>query len=468
MGNLRLKGKDLRKLGYTNNKAKSIAINIVSKHLKHYTKNEAEQLLKDMLSKPEDFTSHEFLAELANEFIKKTDVNDIPAVEALDNPNDFLVFGKKHISENTIRQMEKAMSLPIAEKGALMPDAHEGYGLPIGGVYATRNEIVPYGVGLDIGCRMCLSIYKESDKFLHKHEYKAKQALLNHTHFGIKGDIKFSYDHEVMENPLFKTIPLAAKLQGKARKQLGTSGSGNHFVEIGLVELKENNTLSVESGTYVGILSHSGSRGFGAEIAKFYTQLAMKQLKMPKGLQHLAWLSLDSDAGHEYWQLMNLAGEYAKACHDLIHHSISRALGFSQILKIENHHNFAWREKLHDGNEYIVHRKGATPAGKNAFGIIPGSMTQPGYIIRGMGNELSLSSASHGAGRKITRNKARNSITMSEVRKHLKQNKVTLIGGGVDEAPFVYKDLEVVMQGQKDLVQIEGKFIPKIVRMDKS
>jgi tRNA-splicing ligase RtcB len=123
---------------------------------------------------------------------------------------------------------------------------------------------------------------------------------------------------------------------------------------------------------------------------------------------------------------------------------------------------------MQSGEEFIVHRKGATPAGLNDVGIIPGSMTQPGYIVRGLGNEASINSASHGAGRKITRTKAKNSITMSEVRKYLKQHRVTVMGGGVDEAPWVYKDLEEVMKAQANMVKTEGRFTPQIVRMDKN
>lgn len=218
----------------------------------------------------------------------------------------------------------------------------------------------------------------------------------------------------------------------------------------------------------LGILSHSGSRGFGAEVAKAYTEIAMKQLKIHKGMQHMAWLDLNSQEGSEYWALMNLAGDYAKACHDMIHSSISKALGLTQLLKIENHHNFAWKEVLEDGEQYVVHRKGATPASKGTFGIIPASMSQPGFIVKGLGATDSMNSASHGAGRKLSRSRAKNTITVSELNKHLKQKNITLIGGCVDEAPFVYKDLNKVMMSQKKLVDIEGKFFPKIVRMDKN
>ena len=132
---------------------------------------------------------------------------------------------------------------------------------------------------------------------------------------------------------------------------------------------------------------------------------------------------------------------------------------------VENHHNFAWKEKMPDGKEVIVHRKGATPAGKGVLGIIPGSMTAPGFIVRGKGSVLSLNSASHGAGRQMSRKKAKESLTKSDVRKHLKSKGVTLIGGGLDEAPMAYKDIHQVMKSQANLVDIIGTFLPKIVRM---
>src|SRR5690606_1973418 len=134
---------------------------------------------------------------------------------------------------------------------------------------------------------------------------------------------------------------------------------------------------------------------------------------------------------------------------------------------IENHHNFAWKETLVDGNEYIVHRKGATPAAKGVFGIIPGSMTAPGYIVSGLGNEASLNSASHGAGRKMSRLKAKNSVTMSSLKKELQARRITLIGGSTEEAPAAYKDIELVMKSQTTLVNIEGTFLPRVVRMAK-
>lgn len=162
---------------------------------------------------------------------------------------------------------------------------------------------------------------------------------------------------------------------------------------------------------------------------------------------------------------MNLAGDYASACHHQIHARIADALGECAVLMVENHHNFAWKEKLHDGTEVIVHRKGATPAGEGVLGIIPGSMTAPGFIVKGKGEMTSLNSASHGAGRVMSRGAAKQSITNKMVRQELEKHNVTLLGGGLDEAPMAYKDIRRVMNYQDDLVEVLGEFTPKIVRM---
>jgi tRNA-splicing ligase RtcB len=189
---------------------------------------------------------------------------------------------------------------------------------------------------------------------------------------------------------------------------------------------------------------------------------------LPKELKHLAWLSLDDADGQEYWAAMNLMGRYAAANHACIHKYIAKKLGAHVILDIENHHNFAWKE-THKVNgetrEVIVHRKGATPAGAGVLGIIPGSMASPGYVVRGKGSSESLHSASHGAGRVMSRTKALQSFTWSAVKKQLAAAGVELLSAGLDEVPGVYKDIAQVMAAQTDLVDVLGRFDPKLVKM---
>jgi len=467
MGKNSMKGKHLHKVDFPSDIAKSLAINIMTKHYKHVPLQEKLEILKNVLSDPESHLQHETWEPLATVLVGKPKLKTDYEVHLLKKEGDFHVFGERHIQQNAYKQMEDAMRLPIAVKGALMPDAHHGYGLPIGGVLAVENAVIPFGVGLDIGCRMALSIYEIPSDFISRKEYELQKALRRYTHFGNEGALDFDVDHEILERPEFKATALLNRLHNKAWFQLGTSGTGNHFVEFGEVTIEEGNTLGLNPGKYAGLLTHSGSRGMGAAIAAMYTKIAAQKCRLPKEAQSLAWLSMDAEAGQEYWLSMNLAGDYATACHDVIHKNMARVMGLSTLCKIENHHNFAWKE-IHDGKEMIVHRKGATPAAKGELGIIPGSMTTRGFIVSGLGNSNSLNSASHGAGRKMSRKEARESINKSFMNQQLADSKIKLIGGGVEESPYAYKDIEAVISCQQDLVKIEGNFLPKIVRMNKS
>lgn len=263
----------------------------------------------------------------------------------------------------------------------------------------------------------------------------------------------------------FAEIEILRDLKDRAAAQIGTSGSGNHFVEFGSLALGDGNSWNLLPGNYLSVLSHSGSRGLGAEIARHYTRVAKEQCQLPAEAQNLAWLDLGTEAGQEYWIAMNLAGDYASANHHQIHERMAKALGEQPLFMVENHHNFAWKEKLHDGREVIVHRKGATPAGRDVLGVIPGSMTAPGFIVRGKGNPASLASAAHGAGRVMSRTAAKSSISDKMLKQELEKHGVELIGGGLDEAPMVYKDIRDVMRYQDDLVETLGVFTPRIVRM---
>jgi len=237
-------------------------------------------------------------------------------------------------------------------------------------------------------------------------------------------------------------------------------------VEWGLLKvLIDDDLLNIPKGEYVALLSHSGSRGFGAKIAEVYSGIARQKKNLPNQAKHLAWLDLDSEEGMEYWIAMNLAGEYASDNHYIIHNKIAKETGLIPIKTIENHHNFAWKEKLEDGTEVIVHRKGATPAGQNNLGIIPGSMTDPGFIIRGKADVSSLNSSSHGAGRLLSRKKATKTISQKDFQFMIEKAGIELIGGHVDEAPKVYKNINIVMSHQRQLVDVLAQFTPRIVRM---
>lgn len=368
------------------------------------------------------------------------------------------------LEESAVRQLENACRLPVAVQGALMPDAHVGYGLPIGGVLATENAVIPYAVGVDIACRMKLTVLDMPVWALKGEKDRLIKTIETETRFGIGSSFRGRdrREHAVLDEPW--TAPVVRGLKDKAWAQLGTSGSGNHFVEFGTLELAQDD-LGLKAGTYLALLSHSGSRGAGAKIAGHYSRLAQTlRPELPKELKHLAWLDLDTEEGENYWQAMNLMGRYAAANHALIHKHIAKKLGAKVLADVENHHNFAWKE-VHNGKEVVVHRKGATPSGKGVLGIIPGSMATPGFVVRGKGDSASLESASHGAGRVMSRTKAKENITWSAVQKDLDDKGITLISAGVDEAPDVYKDIHSVMQAQTDLVEVIAQFDPKIVKM---
>ncbi len=463
MGN-KLKGKDLIKLGFPKNNSINIALGQINRYRKREKKERILEEAKEVLKHPEKFEGNAIWGKVAEGLVKPVEIK----MHQLRNTRvPFSIYGENEIDEKAKFQLYDALKLPIAVQGALMPDAHVGYGLPIGGVLATDNAVIPYGVGVDIGCRMSLHIYPIKASYLKGRIHQLKNILSEHTKFGMRETHSIKHDHEIFERNAFQDIPLLKKLKDKAYKQLGTSGGGNHFVEFGVVSItNRKNEFQLELGEYLGVLAHSGSRSLGANIAKQYTYLATKQCKLPKNVQHLAWLDLNTHDGQEYWLAMNLAGDYAKACHDDIHYRISKLLGAKALVKIENHHNFAWKEQV-NGNELIVHRKGATPAAKDELGIIPGSMVASGYIVRGLGNNESLQSASHGAGRLFSRRKCKEKFTKSDLKKQLKTKEVTLIGGGVDEAPMAYKNIAKVMANQQELVEVVGTFTPKIVRMDK-
>jgi tRNA-splicing ligase RtcB len=429
--------------------------------------------LDEVRLEPERFVADEVFAPLAQELVaaRRREIRRDLIPRLHDEPIGYEVWGAEGIDTGAIAQMDSAMRLPVSVAGALMPDAHVGYGLPIGGVLATENAVIPYAVGVDIACRMRLSVYPVSPAALDEKPDLFKRALLDRTYFGAGVSNDQRPDHEVLEDQTWRDTKLLKSLRGTAAKQIGTSGTGNHFVEWGVLTLTErDDSLGLEPGDYLALLSHSGSRGVGFKIANTYSQLAMQmQPNLDKSVRHLAWLPLDSEAGEEYWHAMELAGRFASANHAIIHRAVAHRAGLEEAASVENHHNFAWRERVLtlDGSEkeVIVHRKGATPAGPGVLGVIPGSMGDPGYVVRGRGVPRSLASASHGAGRAMSRRQAIDRIPKAERDAYLRARGVTLLGGGMDESPQAYKNINEVIAAQEDLVEIIARFTPRIVRM---
>lgn len=380
-------------------------------------------------------------------------------------PISYRTWGEAHIEEASHAQMRQACSLPNAVGAALMPDAHVGYGLPIGGVLALEGAVCPYAVGVDIACRMKLSIVDLPPEALASEKLRPglEEALERGTLFGTGGRWKRRQEHSVMDAD-WTVARVTRENKDKAWGQLGTSGSGNHFAEFGLLTL-DRPELGLAAGEYVALLSHSGSRGTGMAVCSTYSAIARSKLPKKYGeFGYLAWLDMDTEAGQEYWAAMNLMGDYAAANHDVIHRNVVKLAGAKVLAGVENHHNFAWKE-THGGREVYVHRKGATPAGAGVLGVIPGSMASPAYVVRGKGNPESFASAAHGAGRVMSRTKAKEKYTFRAVQKDLEKKGIRVLSAGADEVPGVYKEIDAVMREQQDLVETIARFDPRIVKM---
>lgn len=458
-----IKPKELNKLGYTDNVARSLAIELVAKHCKHHTQEEVFNILRDVHLHPERYKNDEVWGRLAEVLSPSKAVQTNYDIRESSIP--YCIYGRENIDKLATDQMDMAMRLPVSMAGALMPDGCAGYGLPIGGVLATEGVVVPYAVGMDIACRMSLTILDAGLEDFERHHERAVEALQDNTAFGLDGTLPFKQYHPLFDRREFREIPVLRQLRDKAVRQFGSSGKGNHFVDICEVALPQKNIFRLPEGTYIGVLSHSGSRGLGAAIAEHYTSIAKDTCRLPRQAGPFAWLDLKSEAGQEYWKCMEIAGEYSAANHECIHTNVARALRLKPLANVSNHHNFAWRETLPNGSKVVIHRKGATPAHLGELGIIPGSMATSGFIVSGKGCVNSLFSASHGAGRTMSRLDAKNSISRHALKNYLTEKGVTLLGGTTEEAPQAYKDINKVMESQRELVNIEGVIIPRIVRM---
>lgn len=357
------------------------------------------------------------------------------------------------IEPGALEQARNLANLPFAYKWvAIMPDAHQGFGMPIGGVLATEGNIVPNAVGVDIGCGM----------------YAAKTTLkrignrdLVEVLEAIKQVVPVGFEHQKTDQPWagFNDAPDLEIIQQElksARKQLGTLGSGNHFIEI----------QQGDDG-HIWAMIHSGSRNFGLKTAEFFHKRALALLnKSPLNLPDcdLAFLPIESREGRDYYAAMQYCCQFALANRGLMMDRIAEVLGditgAGIIERINIHHNYAAFEE-HYGRQVLVHRKGATRATPDTVGIIPGSMGTSSYIVKGLGNPESFQSCSHGAGRRMGRREAQRRLSLDYEQKKLKG----IVHGlhstrGLDEAPGAYKDIDKVMENQRDLVEITVKLSP--------
>lgn len=379
--------------------------------------------------------------------------------------------------DGALEQARNLANLPFIFKHvALMPDAHQGYGMPIGGVIATKDVIIPNAVGVDIGCGMCAvrtSLTEISTDTLKEIMGEIRKVI----------PVGFNKHQKEQDESL---VPGLALLNGKsdkpivqqeysnALKSLGTLGGGNHFIEI-----------QKGSDGYIWIMIHSGSRNLGKQVADYYNNIAIRlnekwKSTVPKEWQ-LAFLPIDSEEGQAYIREMNYCVEFALANRALMMERIKIAfqetiddgkivfplgnskVGFEPMINIA--HNYASLEN-HYGENVWVHRKGATLVREGETGIIPGSQGTKSYIVRGRGNLESFNSCSHGAGRKMGRKDAERRLNLEEEKKKLDDMGVIHAIRGLadlDEAPGAYKDIDVVMANQADLVDVVIELTPLAV-----
>ena len=363
----------------------------------------------------------------------------------------------KDIDNGAMGQARNIANLPFVHSHiAIMPDAHLGYGMPIGGVMATEGVVIPNAVGVDIGCGMC-----SLQTSLHSLGSDKLRAILTQIRktipLGFKHQKK-AQDRRLMPKPKagvsVSELQIVSQEYENGRTQLGTLGGGNHFIEI-----------QKGSDGFIWIMIHSGSRNLGYKVANFYNKLAGKMSgrfgsRIPKNWQ-LDFLPMDSKEGRQYLLEMEFCVDFSLANRKLMMERVKDALlmiagpvHFSQFINIA--HNYASLE-THFHKELLVHRKGATRAREGEIGIIPGSQGTPSYLVRGKGNIESFTSCSHGAGRKMGRKQAQRILDLHEEQKKLEDQGILHAIRGrrdLDEAAGAYKDIDKVVENQLDLVEV--------------
>lgn len=368
-----------------------------------------------------------------------------------------------------IDQIRNVARLPFLFKfPCLMPDAHQGYGVPIGSVFATDGYIIPNAVGLDIGCGMVATATSTPvDDITHNSLVQLFDEIKKRVPVGFEHHKEALIADKGMPIPESdmdkKDYPVIYPEFQSARRQVGTLGGGNHFIEI-------------QSGSdgKVYIMIHSGSRNLGKRVAEYHNKIAKElnsdyKSEVPPSWD-LAFLPKNSAEGKCYLREMNYCLEFAKLNRQFIMNQVIAAFqvvfgkqDFAEAVNI--HHNYAAMEN-HYGKNVMVHRKGATRAKKDEIGIIPGSQGTKSYIVRGLGNQESFMSCSHGAGRTMSRSKAKSLLNLEEVIADMESKHIVhgiAAESDLDEAPQCYKDIDEVMSAQSDLVEIVTELSPLLV-----
>ena len=367
----------------------------------------------------------------------------------------------EELDEATFTQVKNLANLPFAYKHIpIMPDSHVGYGMPIGSVLATRDVVVPNAVGVDIGCGMCAqktSLVSLSPDQLQSIVKAARQTI----------PVGATWHQQDQDKNLMPTghkkLKIVRKEYAQALKQLGSLGGGNHFIEI-----------QKGSDGHIWVMIHSGSRNLGYKVANYYNEKANKlnerYYSQVTAKMDLAFLPLETPEAKDYLAEMEYCVEFALANRKLMMRRMMEAIEsvagkFETEPIINESHNFAAWEK-HFGKQVLVHRKGATRAFKGQLGMIPGSQGTQSYIVRGLGNKESFKSCSHGAGRKLSRRQAQKQLDLKAEIKRL--NDQNIVHGmrntkDLDEAPGAYKDINEVMDNQRDLAKIVVELKPLAV-----
>jgi len=363
------------------------------------------------------------------------------------------------IEEGALKQAKNLANLPFAYKWiSVMPDSHQGYGMPIGGVLATKREIIPNAVGVDIGCGMCS--LRTNFEEIESEDLKKIMGIIRETvpvgfsHHSEKQDEKWMPESD-------KNLPIVEQEYESAMSQVGTLGGGNHFIEI-----------QKGSDGHIWIMIHSGSRNIGYTVAQHYNEKAkeMNEGASEKVPEDLSFFPMGTDEFANYMNEMNYCIEFALNNRKLMMERVKNA--FAEVLNdvefsgfINKPHNFASWEN-HFGEDLIIHRKGATRARKGELGMIPGSQGSSSYIVRGKGNSESFESCSHGAGRVMSRTQAKKTLDVQEESKNMEERGIihaVRSKSDLDEAPGSYKDIQKVMDYQTDLVDIEIELQPLAV-----
>lgn len=360
----------------------------------------------------------------------------------------------------TVLQMQEAMKHD-AVYGALMADHHIGYSVPIGGVIAYEGRICVNGVGFDIACgNKAVRVSANADE-VRSNIYRTMNEVQKHISFGVGRKNNEVVEHDLFDDPVWNDIGILRHLKPKAQQQLGTVGSGNHYVDVFVDDLDR---------VWIGV--HFGSRGLGHSICTYFIEKAGGK----DGI-HAKPVVLDenSDLGEQYLKCMDIAGQYAYAGRDWVCSRVAKILRANIIEEVHNHHNFAWRESHHNKDLWVV-RKGATPAFPGQRSFVGGSMGDYSFIIEGVDSEESktaMYSTIHGAGRIMGRAQAKGKkdrktgeiirpglVSNEDLQTWIKKFDVELRGAGVDEAPQCYKRIEQVLFAHRDTVKVLHRLKP--------